>query len=693
MNGSEQTAALSLLLALVPGAVFAFLLPPGRERWAALAASPAVTMGLLTVAMGWLQVAGLRDGVVPVLAAELLVVVVALAGGAVARRVARRKSRAPIPFPAAVPAAAAAGRGPDVLARRTWQLEALSIAVPAALTVGFGRLLLGTLPQPPGWDAMNHGYLTRRILETGSTRVADVCSTGSIDPVQSCAFYPLAPDVVWAQAAHLGNGSVSAAMTAWMIVLGPVTLVAGAYACVRALGGNRVVAACAAAAPTFVGPMWTVVLTGRITEQTGPCLAPGIALLLALALRGHHPWRTGAFGGLAAAGLLASHTYDILLAAVLTVALAIAFPGGWRLRRLPVAVLGALLGAGVALLPLAGALGAAGGERTQVPPRMVGRPADAFAFWVTKPVRYVLYGYPSVTDAAQPVHGTALNVALVCTLVAVAAAPLALVLPRLRWACPWVATGIVFTALGIWTSVSDTSASLLLSGLWYGLRERLRGMMLPLYGVCAVAGACAVGLVLEWVVRAVVTRLRRAPGKRRTRWARGPAAAGVALLGTLAVCAAQPQSWQPLRASAVSRAPQGPQYERVFRWLATHTGKNEVVAYDRHLEMMTWSYADYGTKALFGIPPLDPTKAPNFQRRVASFTWLAGAPGAPPSGCDVKALHIEFIAVGQRRIPAMPASYSRQRLSSSPLVRLVHSDDGLRVYRVTDAGRVCPVTR
>jgi len=138
-------------------------------------------------------------------------------------------------------------------------------------------LVLGRLAAPPGWDAMNHALLTGNILHTGSTTVTSACTSGYAHPVVSCAFYPLAANVSWAQAALLTGGAVSSAMNAWTVVVAPLFLVASVYACVRALGARPVVAGAAAAATTVVGPLYASMLTGRITEEAGPALSVAVA--------------------------------------------------------------------------------------------------------------------------------------------------------------------------------------------------------------------------------------------------------------------------------------------------------------------------------------------------------------------------------------------------------------------------------
>ena len=98
-------------------------------------------------------------------------------------------------------------------------------------------------------------------------------------------------------------------MTAWLVVIAPLALVTGVYACVRASDAHPLIAGAAALAPAFVGPMWTAMLIGRPTQQFGPSLAPAIALLVVAALLGPRSLRLGALAGLAGSGLVMTHTY------------------------------------------------------------------------------------------------------------------------------------------------------------------------------------------------------------------------------------------------------------------------------------------------------------------------------------------------------------------------------------------------
>ena len=169
--------------------------------------------------------------------------------------------------------------------------------------------------------------------------------------------------------------------------------------------------------------------------------------------------------------------------------------------------------------------------------------------------------------------------------------------------------------------------------------------------------------------------------------------AAVLLVTLVAAVALLPGTRAPLRADLARRAPVGASYARTFAWLARSTRPGGVAAYDRHLEMMTWSWADTGVRPLFGIPPLREENQIDYEQRFRAWDWLVANPGAAPAGCLVRHYGVQYVAVGPARVPGWPAHYSRRRLAASPRVDLVHRDGGIRVYAVNAAGRACPAGR
>jgi uncharacterized protein DUF6541 len=678
------SSLLALVVALVPGGVLGFTVPPGRERWMAWAAAPVLTLGLTAVAMAWTQALGLPSGAMAVLVVEVvLAVAIVISSWAAPRALARRRrTHSPKTAPRA-PSARGWLLGPRALPGAA---DLIALAVPAAICVTFAELIIGGFRFPPGWDGMNHAEMTRNILVSGSTAISSVCTTGSFHSAESYGFYPLAADVSWAQISTLGGVHLSSAMSAWAVVVAPFATVLVLYATVRLLGGTPVVAACAGLVPAFIGPLWESMQSGRITEEAGAALAVATGVLAALAMRGKNPVRMGLLAGLATAGLLLTHTYDILFAGTVAVAILFTIPG--RIH-LPV-VLRGLVPTGLATLvaigPFRTALLGANGERKAAPPIDLHRYGAMFWYWVTDFNRYIMFGYPLPGGGPFQQHVTTVRIALWLTIVCFCASPLCFVFGRLRWGRPWVALWVVWTAIGWWTSTSNSAPALSLSGMWYGVPERVRVMILPLYGLTALAGACGLALAAVTVTRWVFGR------PRTVRYASAAAAVGaLLLLVPLTALGATGSARGNVRAHLAQFAPHGDSYQRTFQWLADHTSRGSVVAYDRNIDFITWSYADYRVRFLLGIPPVA-TKSGSrrdWTDRRKAWNWLVDNPGTAPSGCLVNKYAIEYVVVGSPQIPGWKPTYSRTRLATSPNVTLTHQDGALEVYRVTAAGKSC----
>jgi hypothetical protein len=716
------------VVCLVPGGLLGFVVPPGRERWIAWAAAPILTLGLTASAMAWLPVARLPSAAPWVLGTEIMLAVLMAAGSWLTAR--KRPTAAPAApaapgapaAPAAVPsaekilaaedgaaasvtlAAPSGGGGPaagppgQAMTWRTWVTgsaprlplaDLIGVAVPLSVAVISGKLLLARVTRPPGWDAMNHGMLTRNIIETGSTVSSAVCTTGQPLPQIACHFYPLGADVSWAQTAILSGGRISTVMLAWSVLIGPAALVMAVYAAVRAFGGGPLVAGSAAIAPVLVSQLWPSLLSGRPPESFAPGMGIAVALLASLAIRGRYPVRLGVLAGLGFAGVIVTHTYDVLFAGILSLAFLFAERTRPSLRP-ALTGMGAIAVAALAgCAPLASALLGARGERSASVSRHSISFGRAWHFWVTTPRHYVLLG-TSPYGGPSRLHLLPVRVALWLTLLCLLASPLCLVFKELRWARPWLLTWVAWTALGIWTSVSGSGVALFLSSLWYGEQGRLRTMAYPVQGVLAVAGACAIGLCLY---RLVMTVARRGRDLRLQGLAAGAAAAvfAASLIGLAAV----PAVHRTLEKQYRQREPVGAEYSRVFTWLARYTPPGKVVAYKRNVDYMIWSYADYGVPGLFGISPRVTASKPDNVARQRAWRWLIGNPGVLHAGCLVRRYRVEYVVTGSQHLPepkAFPRTmdYTRARLAATPNLTLVHADGGIRVYRVTKAGMACP---
>lgn len=678
------TVAVTLLVALGPGAALGYAVPAGPSRWAVWASAPVLTMGLASIGLAWLNALGLPSGAWAVLGVEIVVVLAAVGAGRWRDRPVdgehHRETR----------------MSPVKALRARW-VDLVALAIPAVLFLAVAEAMLGGFRYPPGWDGENHGYLTRAILDTGSTDVARVCTDGTSGSPASCHFYPLAMDVAWAQAVAVSHGLVSTSMLTWAIVIAPLGLLVALYAAVRMLGGSAVVAGCVALGPAVLGPLWVGVMAGRVPEQAAPGFSVAVGVLAALAMRGRYPVRMGLLAGLGGAGIVISHTYDVLFAATVAVALTCAGPlvgrvragaGGLAWRPIGLAVGSAALSGLLTVGPYGSSLLGADGERASNQPFYRGDFAGAWHFWITDFRRYSTFGFPAPGDHSLWPNLTLVHLATRIAVLGIVASPLCLVIPRLRWARPWLGLFVLWTAVGLWTSYSQDPVATSVAGLWYGGLERLRVMVLPIYATVTVAGICAIALGGQWLVqRTVLARAKRSP-----RWtpAFAPFVAAVVVIGLVLVgLQVHRDPALPLRADLTERTPTSSSYPRVFRWLAAHTTPAQVVANDRNIEFMMWSDADYGTGLLFGIPPLIVANKPNAAARDAVWAWLVNNPGATPSGCDVRKFNVAYLVVGIEQIPGFAGKYDRARITATPNLTVVHRDGDITVYAVTNAAREC----
>jgi hypothetical protein len=464
----------------------------------------------------------------------------------------------------------------------------------------------------------------------------------------------------------------------------------------------------------LIGPLWAADLGGRVPEEAAPGLSVAVALLAALAVRGRYPVRLGLLAGLGMAGLLIEHTYDVVFAATLAIAFLLGTAGRLNWRRAGVAVAAAAGAAVLTVVPFGTALLGANGERASQAPIYVGRFWPAVRFWTVDLRRYTLFGFPAPGDQATQLNLQWVQIALWLIVPCLLASPLCLAFGRLRWARPWLAVWAVWTAVAIWTSYSTSNPAQFLNSLWYGTPERLHVMILPVYAVLAVAGACAIGLTVSALIglAARVVPILRAPWLGRSRTSALAPALAVLVIVSLSTIGTFDTVRLPLRRALAQRTGAGPSYPRVFDWLAQHTSKNQVVAFDRNTQFLVWSYVDHGTGLLFGIPPLIAASRPNESERDAVWDWLVNnpatknpgaddprvpnpgadtsAPGAAPAGCYVRKFGVAYVVVGGGHMPGFAIKYDPSRLARSRAVTLVHRDGQLLVYRVTPTGAACP---
>ncbi|WP_270886431.1 DUF6541 family protein [Pedococcus sp. 5OH_020] len=654
-----------LVLAFGPGGIVALAATPrhSRLRRVAVAASPSVTYGLVGGAVGWSTLLGRTWPPLGVLTAE-----VGLAALAVSARV----------------IAGAAGRAPGAAVRsltignrlRAHRRDIIALAASVTATLTVSWLVLGRLGSPPGWDSMNHAFMARRIIDTGSASPSDVCVTGSVLPAPACTFYPLAPHVVWAQAVELTGLRLSTVMLATTMVIMPVTGAIGVFAIVRICRGGSVLAACAAFLPSLVGPMWPSLVTGRITILLGAALASSAALLLWLAIRSPAARALSAVAAVGVAGVALAHTYDLIGAAMVALGLLVARPPRQSLRTWVLRVLGIGLGALLVLFPQGPGLLAARGERGVSPPRHPGQVWSSLAEWVFSPGQYlatvVARPVPGAETTLTTVAGFGAVVSLLVTLGWVAGLFLCFASPRLVWARPFAVAQLLTLVLAVTIDTGTGPLRNAVGALFYGDPRRPLWSNVAAPGVLCLAGWVAAGIG-AWMVLRRIPRLSRA---RIRSWV-APLVVTTAIAGLVACV---PDTWQAQTRLAGRSLPAGPAYQRVGSWLRAHGGG--VVADDVHRDFVTWLNADSDLPVLRGMVPLDPASNPDWTDRTRVWNALAWTKRRNGT-CLLDRFDVRWLVVSDLHMPGGHRTYRPQRLADeSPYLRLAHADGPLKVYAV-----------
>lgn len=655
-----------LVLAFGPGAALALAATPPhtRLRRVAVAASPSVTYGLLGGAVGWSTVFGRTWPPLGILGFEAVVV----AGAAVARYLAVRSGTAPgWPF-----------RGVSVgnrLRVHRNDIAALGASVAATLTVAW--LMLGRLGSPPGWDSMNHAFMAGRVLQLGSALPRDVCVTGDVEPAAACAFYPLAPHVLWAQVSQLTGASLSTVMLATTMVVMPATAAIGVFAIVRVCGGGSALSGAAAFLPAVIGPMWPSLVTGRLTILLGAALAPSAALLFWMAMRTAHAKALSVVAAVGLGGVALAHTYDVVAGALLGLGLLVARPPRQRWRTWLVRVAGIGLGTILLVAPQAPGLLSARTERVLYPALRPGDFWGSLGHWVFAPGQYlatlIAPAEPGAEQVLTHVTGVGVTVSWILTLGWVVGL-LAALHRRLAWARPFAVAHVLTLAMVVTVDIGSGALRDAVAGLFYGDPRRPLWSSLVAPGVLCLAGWLgAIGLVREGLGR--IPRIPRIPRLSASGWLT-PLVVAAALTGAVAVV---PDTWEAHERFAARALPADPAYQRVGDWLRAQGGG--VVADDLHREFITWVGVDSDLPLLKGLVPLDGPTNPDWADRTRvwnALVWTKVGAGS----CLLDRYDVRWVVVGRAHMPGGRRTYRPDRLANSPYLHLAHVDGTVWVYSV-----------
>lgn len=656
-----------LLLAYVPGAALAWAAtaPGSRARYALLGVSPALTLGVVGAAFGWSGALGLGWSALTILLIEVVVAVAAMAA-----RVLRLRTVARLD-PVRLVATHWARRRPDLLA----------LAGAEGIVLGIGTWLLGRLAVPPGWDAMNHGFLARMVMDRGAVESQALCVTGSTQSAPACDFYPLSPHVLWVQTAELTGQPLSHGMLATVMLLGPSLAVVSIFVIARYLGAATSMAFAAAAACGLVGPLWQILNSGRLTVQLGAAMSPGVALIVFMALRHRKARAMTVLTGVALGGLMLTHTYDVVFAVVFGLGLLLTLPIRWRsLGRLAAVMGGLLLGTVLVVGPQWRGLFGAQGERGVLPARFPGELGRALGIWLA-PERYVglFVPRPAATEALWS-GSTSARLACAFVLVGWLMGLAISVRSRWRWVRPFAVIHVFTIVLSVYLATSNSAFRDAVGGLFYGSPERVIWSSALAPAVLSVAGWTA--LLTMGVHAARRWRPNRPPSPRAERQhvIRGAPVVAFAVLSM--VIAFQPVV-RDSPAVFAWRTPISPAYQRVGLWLTEHLRPGAVVADDLHRDFVTWMAVDQDVPVLKGMVPITKSGQRDWERREKVWRVLTGSV-TPSVRCLEDRYHVQFVVVSSEHMPSGRRTYEPSALAHSQYLRLVHGDGPLRVYQVND---------
>lgn len=621
--GFVLACALWLLIGVVPGVLVATWLAPDRSRLERVAVAPLISIALGFAPASWLSALHLPLAWHAAWAVPLLVSVALLI--AVGRRGALRDLAAP---------------------SRTAALVGLAAAASALVwVVGISLSQAGWSTVVPDQDGGSHGVFVSRILVSGSVSPSQVAVFDLADPSGFTVFYPLGLHALAAPVAALT--SVASALLVPMTVLGSAVLVVGSAALARRTGGAPYVVPAAVVAAVllpwfpFAQSFW-----GPVPMVLAVASVPAMVLTL-LDARG----RNGlAVAALAAGGLLALHTTELLVA-VAVAGLAVLLSHDRR----PVRALGAIAGAvaigALVVGPVLGGLLAGGAVRPQEPPH--GGDPGALLIWAILRTAFA---------ADIWVEPALLGAALVAAIAVVVAAIVGAL--RVRRSSLGAAVSVVVLVCLVIGALARAGSAGPVGVPWYSNADRLASQACALLPVLVAGG---------WV--ALRERAVSDVGRRLT--------AGVAVaLGAVLMLEGVASVIDSFSRYAVVTADD----RAAYSWLAAHVAPFERVLND-HRDGSVWIYdATRGTVApVFGPKPSGGWETvPYFDRAVELRNRIGDLETDPQVRDDARALGVRYVVVGSRRFADAAPLLDIGALESSSAFREVFSSGGARVFEIVD---------
>lgn len=314
-------ALVTVVLLWVPGAALAAT--AGLRGWLLVGAAPAITMSLVGVAAPLFAFGGVRWNLWTF--AVWCVAIIGLTGLVVL--LLRRRGRA-----LSVPQAGWSMSGHVTVVASVVVAAIVAVLVLRAATHG-----LATVPQ--GWDAPFHGNAIRLIADTGNSSPRALAWIDAPD-APGGSFYPNAYHCFEALVYNLSGADVPRVINTGMLVTTTLVIPLGTIALVRATGGAAGFAAASALVSTsFAYYPWDLYQWGQLFPYAAALsmILPFFAIMIRwLDTRAD---RLGVLVALAGAGLTATHSASVFVAAIFGVFLVlqrvVANPREWVRKELP----------------------------------------------------------------------------------------------------------------------------------------------------------------------------------------------------------------------------------------------------------------------------------------------------------------------------------------------------------------------
>ncbi|MDP8930914.1 MAG: hypothetical protein M3O70_20670, partial [Actinomycetota bacterium] len=521
---------------------------------------------------------------------------------------------------------------------------ALPVLTAVAVVLGIGVWawgLQGVPDIPPNHDGAHHGFMTARIVDSGTIDPAEVLVSDPRTEHQTAAFYPLAMHAMAALAHRLSGASVAQSLVAVTVLYAGFALPVGIAALTRRLGGDPVHAGSAAVLATalFLFP-YKPIAWGGMPLIVSLSVVPA-TLVLALQLMRQPADRSLAV--LSSVGLVAhvgTHTSQLpavaLLAGILIVGAAVEGRISWRdLRRVVASAAIAVAVSMVLLLPVVGDVLSGTSERVglvETPPQSL-----ELALGNLLTLQLAFEHHRQVLLAAVAVLGCA-------------------ILLVQRRMLTWLVAGTAVLGLYVLTAAYRGPVYDATTFPWYGQAERVAyyaAFFLP---------------VLGGAVAATSVRILRSDRHRMVHKVAG-------VVATIAVVVAVAHGsliapWM-VRGSFEYHLPIGDDELQAFAFLGHHVPPEHVVVTNENMDVSLWMYPFERVEPVFLLPPSPAFGSGTWGERVELAKHIGSLGADPMIDRLARKYRISHVYFDGTPLPTAPLHFGLEDLRASP--RLVEA--------------------